>query len=115
MMEYHIYTHKYPITLESGITLPEVRIQYSTAGERNTNDDNIIWVCHALTANSDVESWWPGLVGTDYLYNPEEHFIICANILSSCYGTTGPTETNPETNTPYFLSFPVVTIRDMVL
>lgn len=115
MMEYHIHTHKHPITLESGVVLPEVRIQYSTAGERNANDDNIIWVCHALTANSDVESWWPGLVGTDYLYNPEEHFIICANILSSCYGTTGPTETNPETNTPYFLSFPVVTIRDMVL
>jgi len=115
MMEYHIHTHKHPITLESGIVLPEVRIQYSTAGERNASDDNVIWVCHALTANSDVESWWPGLVGTDYLYNPEEHFIICANILSSCYGTTGPTETNPETNTPYFLSFPVVTIRDMVL
>ena len=115
MMEYHVYTHKHPITLESGAVLPEVRIQYSTAGERNINDDNIIWICHALTANSDVESWWPGLVGTDYLYNPEEHFIICANILSSCYGTTGPTETNPETNTPYFLSFPVVTIRDMVL
>jgi len=114
-MEYHVYTHKHPITLESGVVLPEVRIQYSTAGERNAYDDNIIWVCHALTANSDVESWWPGLVGTDYLYNPEEHYIICANILSSCYGTTGPTETNPETNTPYFLSFPVVTIRDMVL
>jgi homoserine O-acetyltransferase len=115
MMEYHLHIHKHPITLESGIILPEVRIQYSTSGERNANDDNVIWVCHALTANSDVESWWPGLVGTDYLYNPEEHFIICANILSSCYGTTGPTETNPETNTPYFLSFPVVTIRDMVL
>ncbi len=114
MMDYHIYTHKSPVTLESGAVLPEVRIQYSTSGNRSANDDNIIWVCHALTANSDVESWWPGLVGADYLYNPEEHFIVCANILSSCYGTTGPTETNPETNKPYFLSFPVVTIRDMV-
>ncbi|ABG57429.1 homoserine O-acetyltransferase family protein [Cytophaga hutchinsonii] len=113
-MEYHIYTHKSPVTLESGAVLPEVRIQYSTSGIRNADEDNIIWVCHALTANSDVESWWPGLVGTDYLYNPQEHFIVCANILSSCYGTTGPTETNPETNKPYFLSFPVVTIRDMV-
>ncbi len=114
-MEYHIYTHKSPVVLESGAILPEVRIQYSTLGTRKEDDSNVIWVCHALTANSDVESWWPGLVGPDYLYNPEEHFIICANILSSCYGTTGPTETNPETNTPYFLSFPVVTIRDMVL
>ena len=114
-MEYHIYTHKSPVVLESGAILPEVRIQYSTLGERKEDDSNVIWICHALTANSDVESWWPGLVGPDYLYNPEEHFVICANILSSCYGTTGPTETNPETNTPYFLSFPVVTIRDMVL
>lgn len=114
-MEYHIYTHKSPVVLESGAILPEVRIQYSTLGERNADDSNIIWICHALTANSDVESWWPGLVGSDYLFNPVEHFVICANILSSCYGTTGPTETNPETNTPYFLSFPIVTIRDMVM
>jgi homoserine O-acetyltransferase len=113
-MEYHVYTHKSPVILESGAVLPEVRIQYSTLGERAANDGNIVWICHALTANSDVESWWPGLVGNDYLYNPEEHFVVCANILSSCYGTTGPTETNPETNKPYFLSFPVVTIRDMV-
>lgn len=114
-MEYHVYTHKSPVVLESGAVLPEVRIQYSTLGERNADDSNIIWICHALTANSDVEGWWPGLVGSDYLFNPQEHFVICANILSSCYGTTGPTETNPETNTPYFLSFPVVTIRDMVM
>ncbi len=113
-MEYHVFTYKNPVILESGAVLPEVRIQYSTLGERTAADDNIVWICHALTANSDAESWWPGLVGNDYLYNPEEHFIVCANILSSCYGTTGPTETNPETNKPYFLSFPVVTIRDMV-
>jgi len=114
-MEYHIYIHKSPVVLESGAVLPEVRIQYSTLGDRNADDSNVIWICHALTANSDVESWWPGLVGSDYLFNPEEHFVICANILSSCYGTTGPTETNPVTNAPYFLSFPIVTIRDMVM
>ncbi|MBC7449985.1 MAG: homoserine O-acetyltransferase [Cytophagales bacterium] len=113
-MQHHIYTHKFPVTLESGAALPEVRIQYSAMGERNADDSNVIWICHALTANSDAETWWPGLVGSGYLYNPEAYFIICANILSSCYGTTGPTETNPLTNKPYFLSFPVVTIRDMV-
>jgi homoserine O-acetyltransferase len=114
-MKHHIYHHTLPVTLESGIVLPEVFIQYSTLGERNKNEDNIIWICHALTANSDAENWWPGLVGSGYLYNPEEHFIICANVLSSCYGTTGPTETDPTTNKPYFLTFPVVTIRDMVM
>jgi len=114
-MKHHIYTHKFPVTLESGSTLPEVSIQYSTLGERGENDSNVIWICHALTANSDAETWWPGLVGSGYLYNPEEHFIICANVLSSCYGTTGPTETDPTTNKPYFLTFPVITIRDMVM
>jgi homoserine O-acetyltransferase len=114
-MEHHIYHHTQKVTLESGVTLPELRIQYSTYGTRNADNSNIIWICHALTANSDAESWWPGIVGPGYIFDPEKHFIICANILSSCYGTTGPTETNPTTNEPYFLSFPVVTIRDMVL
>jgi homoserine O-acetyltransferase len=59
-------------------------------------------------------AWWPGLVGEGLFYNPEEYFIICANVLGSCYGTSGPLEINPETNEPYYLSFPFVTIRDMV-
>ncbi|MCU0417744.1 MAG: homoserine O-acetyltransferase [Cytophagaceae bacterium] len=114
-MEHHIYIHKEAITLESGVRLPELKIQYSTYGTRLPDDSNVIWVCHALTANSDAASWWPGVVGVDAFYHPEKYFIICANILASCYGTSGPTETNPDTNEPYFLDFPIVTIRDMVL
>jgi homoserine O-acetyltransferase len=74
----------------------------------------VVWVCHALTANSDAASWWNGLVGTGHIINPEKYFIVCANILGSCYGTTGPSSINPETNTPYYGDFPVITIRDMV-
>src|SRR5690606_35642351 len=87
---------------------------YSTLGKLNSRKDNVIWVCHALTANSEVHNWWYGLVGEDKFFNPEKHFIICANILGSCYGTSGPLEVNPKTGKQYFLEFPQVTIRDMV-
>ena len=113
-MESYLYTHTEKFILESGVEIPLININYSTFGKLNKDRSNVIWVCHALTANSDVSSWWKGLVGESYFYNPDEHFIICANILSSCYGTTGPLSLNPTSNNPYYLSFPQVTIRDMV-
>jgi homoserine O-acetyltransferase len=73
-----------------------------------------VWICHALTANSDVENWWPGMIGKDAVFNPEKYFIVCANILGSCYGTTGPLSINPKTSESYFNKFPLFTIRDMV-
>ncbi|RYE30245.1 MAG: homoserine O-acetyltransferase [Sphingobacteriaceae bacterium] len=100
--------------LESGKTLPGLEIAYHTYGKLNQQKNNIIWVCHALTANSDVLDWWPGLFGEKALFNPAEHFIICANVLSSAYGTTNPLSNNPKTDEPYFLSFPEITIRDIV-
>ncbi len=108
------YIYNGPFTFESGEKLTQVKINYSTYGTFNKEKNNVIWVCHALTANADPVSWWPGLVGENFLYNPEEYFIVCANILGSCYGTSGPLEINPETGKPYYLSFPQVTIRDMV-
>lgn len=113
-MENKTYKYQGELTLESGQKLPEVQIAYSTLGRLNAQGDNVVWVCHALTANSDVASWWEGLVGEGKLFDPAKHFIICANILGSCYGTTGPIEINPSTNKPYYLSFPQITIRDMV-
>ncbi|MGI4806258.1 MAG: homoserine O-acetyltransferase family protein, partial [Janthinobacterium lividum] len=100
--------------LESGKSLPGLEIAYHTYGELNPQKNNVIWVCHALTANADVLDWWPGLFGEKALFNPKEHFIICANILSSAYGTTNPLSINPKTDESYFLSFPEVTIRDIV-
>lgn len=101
-------------TLENGKTLPGIEIGYHTYGTLNAAKDNVVWVCHALTANSDAADWWKGLIGSGYLINPEKYFIVCANILGSCYGSTGPLSTNPLTEEPYFSSFPPVTIRDMV-
>jgi homoserine O-acetyltransferase len=113
-VENKTFTYNNSYTLESGQTLPALQISYSTSGKLNTEKNNVIWVCHALTANSDVEGWWCGLVGPGFLFDPSKYFIVCANILGSCYGTSGPTEINPNTGKPYFLSFPQVTIRDMV-
>ncbi|RZK81837.1 MAG: homoserine O-acetyltransferase [Pedobacter sp.] len=108
------YSHNETITLESGKKLGNIQIAYRTYGKLNANKDNVIWVCHALTANADVLDWWKGLFGNNDLFNPEEHFIVCANILGSHYGTTNPLSINPNTGTPYYLSFPQFTIRDLV-
>ena len=74
----------------------------------------MVWVCHALTANADVLSWWPGLVGPSCHFDPAEWFIVCANVLGSCYGSTGPLDADPATGQARFQHFPLITIRDLV-
>lgn len=107
------FKYEQPFTLENGAVLPEIDIAYHTYGRLNADKSNVIWVCHALTANSDVLDWWAGLFGDNDLFNPEDHFIICANNLGSCYGTTGPLSINSETGKPWYGTFPTITIRDM--
>jgi len=84
-----------PFVLESGGVLPGITIAYHTYGRMNADGSNVVWVCHALTANSDVARWWPGVVGPEGAVRPEEYFIVCANILGSCYGSTGPVGAGP--------------------
>jgi homoserine O-acetyltransferase len=113
-MNTHLYKHSQPFELESGQTLHGLEIGYHTYGKLNANGDNVIWVCHALTANSDVLDWWKGLFGeTDY-FNPTDHYIVCANVLSSPYGTSNPLSINPQTGVPYYMDFPTITVRDIV-
>ena len=100
--------------MESGASLPELSITYTTSGKLSTEKDNVIWVFHALTANSDPQEWWPGLVGPGHILAPDKYFIVCANILGSCYGTTGPRSVDPKTGVTYGLDFPLFTIRDIV-
>ncbi|MFT4833445.1 MAG: homoserine O-acetyltransferase [Marinoscillum sp.] len=100
----HILKVEQAITLEGGDSLQNVRISFTTYGTLNATKTNAVWVFHALTANGNPTEWWSDMVGENKVLNPKEHFIICANILGSCYGTTGPKNRN----------FPVVTIRDMV-
>ena len=108
------YSYHKPFQLENGQELPKIDIAYQTYGTLNANKDNVIWVCHALTANADVLDWWKGLFGNNDLFNPEEHFIVCANILGSHYGSTNPLSINEATGQPFYLAFPEFTIRDIV-
>jgi len=103
-----------PFTTESGETLPGLTIAYDTYGELNAEKNNVVWVCHALTSNSAVTEWWAGVVGPNSAIDPAKYFVICANIIGSCYGSIGPTTVNPATGKPYYNRFPMVTIRDMV-
>lgn len=109
----YFYYHE-PFVTENGDTIHNLTIAYDTYGTFDPKKNNVVWVCHALTSNSSVIEWWPGLVGDHTIINPDEYFIVCANILGSCYGTTGPLSQNPETGKPYFAAFPVITIKDMV-
>ncbi|MBL4861810.1 MAG: homoserine O-acetyltransferase [Crocinitomicaceae bacterium] len=98
--------------LENGEIIENLNICFHTFGKLNEARDNVVWVCHALTANSDVLDWWDGLFGTGHFFDPENYFIVCANSLGSCYGTTGPT--TPEyAKRPLLERFPNVTTRDM--
>ncbi|GAA4014212.1 homoserine O-acetyltransferase [Hymenobacter fastidiosus] len=103
-----------PLPLESGAVLAEVRVAYQTFGTLNATRDNVVWVCHALTANADVLEWWPGLFGPGCHFNPADWFIVCANILGSCYGSTGPLTPGEDGAAPLYQAFPLVTVRDMV-
>src|SRR6185295_18755564 len=92
--------------LESGESLPGIEITYHVYGHLNEDKTNVVWVCHALTANSDAGEWWPGVVGPGGPITPDKYFIVCANILGSCYGSTGPLSVDPRTGDPYYHEFP---------
>jgi homoserine O-acetyltransferase/O-succinyltransferase len=109
-----IFTHKEPITLESGARLEGYHLAYTTLGKLNKDKSNVVWVFHALTANSNPAEWWPGLVGEGRFFDPAEYFIICANKPGSPYGSISPLSTNPATTEPFYHDFPVFTINDMI-
>lgn len=111
-MQFFHYHH--PFKTEGGAVLPALTIAYQTWGALNNAHDNVVWICHALTSNADAADWWPGMIGSGCVFDPEKQFIVCANMLGSCYGTTGPLTENEETATPFFNAFPIITIRDMV-
>lgn len=114
MSDYKLFEHRDPFVLESGVTMAGFHLAYHTYGTFDPSVNNVVWVFHALTANSDAVSWWPGLVGPSKLFDPARHFIVCVNMPGSCYGSVGPLEKKPGSSALYYHDFPQLTIRDMV-
>ncbi len=104
----HVFTYEQPFSLEAGGSLDGLSICYHTSCEQK-GDRPVVWICHALTANSNPEEWWDTLVGKGLLFDTDKYYIVCANIIGSCYGTTGPT-TYPKAPLG---NFPLITIRDL--
>lgn len=111
------------LRLQSGATFGPVTVAYQTYGRLNPSGDNAILICHALSGDSHVAGihaengrtgWWEIMVGPDKPLDTNRYFIICANVLGGCKGTTGPASINPRTGKPYGLEFPIITIEDMV-
>ncbi|MDB5688165.1 MAG: homoserine O-acetyltransferase [Sphingomonas bacterium] len=112
-----------PLLLDGGSVLAPVEIGYETYGRLNADGSNAILICHALTGDQHVASahpitgkpgWWTRMVGAGQPIDPARHFIICANVLGSCMGSSGPPTIDPATGAPYAMRYPVITIRDMV-
>lgn len=109
---YHTVAGRF--ALENGEHLDDVVVAYRTWGDIRNADERAILVCHALTGSADVEAWWPGIIGEGKAFDPAQDFIVCANILGSCYGTTGPANLKPGSEDRYRSDFPRISVRDMV-
>ncbi len=112
-----------PLRLDGGVLLSPVDIAYETYGTLNADASNAVLVCHALTGDQHVASqhprtgkpgWWTRMVGPGCPVDPNRHFVVCANVLGSCMGSSGPATVNPAIGRPWGMGFPVITIRDMV-
>ncbi len=113
-MSKQLFQYNKAFALESGNSLPSLEIAFHTYGSFNKAKNNVVWICHALTANSDAADWWHELVGKGKIFDTDKYFIVCANILGSCYGSSGPLSTNSITGKKYYSEFPKISIRDMV-
>lgn len=112
-----------PLYLESGRILEPYDIIYETYGEINDDKSNVIIICHALTGshhaagtyeNENKAGWWDGLIGKGKAIDTDKYFVICTNVIGSCFGSTGPMSPQPQNQQPYRYKFPVVSIKDMV-
>ena len=105
------------LTLESGEKLGPITLAYETYGELNAQKSNAILVLHALTGDAHAagtNGWWENLIGQGKGIDTDKYFVICSNVIGGCKGSTGPSSTNPKTGKPYGLSFPLISIGDMV-
>ena len=102
-----------PFRFEAGESLSPMRIVFHRSDHARREGEKVIWICHALTANSDPEDWWPQMVGSGKLIDTDRYFVVCVNMLCSPYGSAGPASPCAGGD-PYLMSFPRTTVRDMV-
>lgn len=102
------------LALECGSTLSGVTLHYAVYGRLNAARDNAVLVCHALSGSALVGEWWPEIFAPGAVLSLEHDYVICINLLGSCYGSTGPGSVNPATGEPYGPDFPLISIRDNV-
>jgi len=103
---------KKDFVLENKDVLPEAELRYQTYGHLNEAKDNVLVICHALTGNASLHAWWGGLLGENKAFDTSKYFVICCNILGSCYGSTNPQSIDPRTGTPYGMDFPDISVQD---
>src|ERR1700709_2141984 len=123
LVEAHDFVSHEPFVFESGQTLPEYTLRYESYGRLNATRDNVILICHALSGDHHCAGiyalmdrkpgWWNNLIGPGKAVDTNRFFVLCANCLGGCQGSTGPSSINPATDRPFGIDFPFVTIRDM--
>jgi homoserine O-acetyltransferase len=112
------------LPLESGRVLGPLTLAYETYGTLNAARSNTVWVAHAWTGDAHAAGrhfsedrkagWWDDMIGPGKVLDTDHYFVVCSNVIGSCYGSTGPTSINPRTGKPYNLTFPIIMVRDMV-
>jgi len=120
----HDFVYAKPFTFKTGQVVPGFTLRYETYGELSATRDNAVLICHALSGDyhcagwhspdDKKPGWWNNLIGPGKAVDTRRFFVVCANVLGGCQGSTGPSSINPETGRPYGVAFPFVTIRDMV-
>ena len=118
-----LFTQDTPLRLESGAALAPVEVAYETYGRLDADRSNAVYICHALTGDAHAAGhhgdparpgWWDTIIGPGKPVDTDRYFVVCANLLGGCRGTTGPSSIDPATGHPYGLRFPLFTVRDLV-
>lgn len=112
-MEKKVFVYDKPFTVEGGQVLPRLEVGY-VCSKGGYHGQKVIWLCHAVTASADPRDWWAQITGPGLMFDTEKYFVICANSLGSCFGSSGPASINPLTGKPYYFDFPKVTVRDSI-
>ncbi len=121
--KYYTMPKEEKFALESGVRLEELRIAYETYGKLNEKRTNAVLICHALSGDAHAADfhrgenkpgWWHDMIGPGKAFDTQKYFVICSNVIGGCKGSSGPKSINPSTGKPYGLSFPIVSIKDMV-